>query len=81
MTERLARVLHRLGARAVDADLPDHVEDQVLGLDPFTQTVVVDELQRLGDAEPELAEREHACEIGRADAGREVVESSVRAGM
>ena len=79
MTECLTRVLHRLRARSVDSDLTDDVEDQVLGLDPFLESVVIDELERLGDAEPELAQREDASEVGRADAGREVVESSIGA--
>jgi len=53
--ERLAGVLHRLGARAVHADRADDVEDQVLALDPVAEAVVVDEAQRLRDAEPQLA--------------------------
>ena len=81
MPQRLAGVLHRLRARAVDADLADDVEDEVLRFDPLLETVVIDEFQRLRNAKPQLAKREHAGEIGGADAGREVVERAVRAAV
>ena len=77
----LARVLHRLRPRSVDPDLADDVEDQVLRLDPFLEPVVIDELERLGDAEPQLTQREHARQVGRPDARREVVQRAVGAGV
>src|SRR5207302_709643 len=77
----IAGVLHRLRTGPVHTDLADHREDQVLGLDPFLEAAVIDELQRLGDPEPELAQREDAGQVGRADARCEVVESAVGAGM
>src|SRR6266851_1262724 len=64
---------------AVDTDLADHVKDQVLRLDPLLQPVVIDELERFWDAEPQLAQRENACEVGRADARGEVVQRAVGA--
>ncbi len=74
-------MLHRLRARAVDPDLSDHVEDQILGLDPLLEAVVINELQRLGHPEPQLAQRERAREIGGSDAGREIVERAVGAAV
>jgi hypothetical protein len=68
-------------ASPVDADRADDVEDEVLGLDPLREAVVVDELERLRDAEPELAEGEHAGQVGGPDAGGEVVEGAVGAGV
>src|SRR2546425_1062159 len=66
---------------AVDPNLTDHIKDEVLGLDPLLESIVKNELQRLGHAEPQLAEGEHAGEIGGADAGREVVEGAIGAAV
>jgi len=64
--DRFAREFHRLVAGAVDADVADRVQDEILSLDPGMKLSAVYESNRFGHLEPDLARDHDPGEVGTA---------------
>ena len=77
----VARPLHGHVAGAVDAQLLDGVQDEVLAGDPGRGLAVHDDLQRLRHLEPDQARGGGDGGVGGADAGAEAAEGAVGHGV
>ncbi len=74
-----AVIFDRAIGRAVDAELADGPQHDVLGVDHRTGLAAIHELDRRGDFQPDLSEHERRGDVGRAHAGRERAEGAVGA--
>ena len=66
--DRFAAEVHRLGAAAFHAELAAQEQHHVLGDHARAEPAAPFDLDRLRHREPDLAGREHARHLGRADA-------------
>jgi hypothetical protein len=73
--------LHRTVGRAVEADLADDVQDDVLGHDARLELTFEPETHRLGNLDEQLAGAHDETRVGVADAGGELVERAGHAGV
>ena len=65
--DRLAGIFDRLVATAIHAQPSAQRQHHVLGDDPGPEPVFPFDQDRFGNLEPDLAGRQHACHLGRAD--------------
>ena len=79
--DRLTGEFHRPVKRAVNPDIFDDPEDDVLAGNPFAELAVEDELHRCRNTEPGLAGNHRGGEVRAADARREGAETAVCASM
>ena len=73
--------LHRAVGRAVESDLANHVQDDVLGHDARLHLALEAEVHRLRNLDQQFAGAHHEAGVGVADAGGKLVERTGHAGV